>query len=410
MADIRKLFTEKQIELLSCSIHEKPKILVASGAKRAGKTYIMDIAFLKHMRAYKNKGVSFILGGATSATIRRNILNDLEDMLGMDIKLNKEQGFELWGNMIYCFGGSNADSWKAVRGFTAAGAFLNEGTALHDTFVKEVISRCSYEGARIFIDTNPENPMHSVKTDYIDKSGQLLSNGRLNIKAFNFTLYDNTFLPKDYVDSIEKATPTGMFYDRDIMGLWVAAEGIVYRDFDYKVHLVDNIATDETVIKYIGGVDFGYEHFGSIVVIALTNKGNYYLVEEIAEQHRYIEWWKEKALELQRKYFGIKFYCDTARPEYIDYLLKSDGENGRVEALKADKSVLEGIQNVGSLLKQHKLFFIRNKFKKGLQEMYLYTWSDKVDDEKVKKENDDVLDALRYAVMGFIQGDLFSFD
>ncbi|WP_294064586.1 PBSX family phage terminase large subunit [uncultured Fusobacterium sp.] len=410
MADIRKLFTEKQIELLSCSIHEKPKILVASGAKRAGKTYIMDIAFLKHMRAYKNKGVSFILGGATSATIRRNILNDLEDMLGMDIKLNKEQGFELWGNMIYCFGGSNADSWKAVRGFTAAGAFLNEGTALHDTFVKEVISRCSYEGARIFIDTNPENPMHSVKTDYIDKSGQLLSNGRLNIKAFNFTLYDNTFLPKDYVDSIEKATPTGMFYDRDIMGLWVAAEGIVYRDFDYKVHLVDNIATDETVIKYIGGVDFGYEHFGSIVVIALTNKGNYYLVEEIAEQHRYIEWWKEKALELQRKYFGIKFYCDTARPEYIDYLLKSDGENGRVEALKANKSVLEGIQNVGSLLKQHKLFFIRNKFKKGLQEMYLYTWSDKVDDEKVKKENDDVLDALRYAVMGFIQGDLFSFD
>ena len=410
MDDIRKLFTEKQIELLSCSIHEKPKILVASGAKRAGKTYIMDIAFLKHMRAYKNKGVSFILGGATSATIRRNILNDLEDMLGMDIKLNKEQGFELWGNMIYCFGGSNADSWKAVRGFTAAGAFLNEGTALHDTFVKEVISRCSYEGARIFIDTNPENPMHSVKTDYIDKSGQLLSNGRLNIKAFNFTLYDNTFLPKDYVDSIEKATPTGMFYDRDIMGLWVAAEGIVYRDFDYKVHLVDNIATDETVIKYIGGVDFGYEHFGSIVVIALTNKGNYYLVEEIAEQHRYIEWWKEKALELQRKYFGIKFYCDTARPEYIDYLLKSDGENGRVEALKANKSVLEGIQNVGSLLKQHKLFFIRNKFKKGLQEMYLYTWSDKVDDEKVKKENDDVLDALRYAVVGFIQGDLFSFD
>lgn len=410
MSDVRKLFTEKQIELLSCSIHEEPKILVASGAKRAGKTYIMDIAFLKHMRAYKDKGVSFILGGATSATIRRNILNDLEDMLGMDIKLNKEQGFELWGNMIYCFGGSNADSWKAVRGFTAAGAFLNEGTALHDTFVKEVISRCSYEGARIFIDTNPENPMHSVKTDYIDKSGQLLSDGRLNIKAFDFTLYDNTFLPKDYVDSIEKATPSGMFYDRDIMGLWVAAEGIVYRDFDYKIHLVDNIATDETVIKYVGGVDFGYEHFGSIVVIALTDKGNYYLVEEIAEQHRYIEWWKEKALELQRKYFGIKFYCDTARPEYIDYLLKSDGENRRVEALKANKSVLEGIQNVGSLLKQHKLFFIRDKFKKGLQEMYLYTWSDKVDDEKVKKENDDVLDALRYAVMGFIQGDLFSFD
>ena len=51
--DLSKLFTEKQIELLRCSVKEKPKILLASGAKRAGKTYIMDLAFMKHMRQYK---------------------------------------------------------------------------------------------------------------------------------------------------------------------------------------------------------------------------------------------------------------------------------------------------------------------------------------------------------------------
>ena len=393
--NIEELFTEKQIKFLSCSIHDRPKILVASGAKRAGKTHIIIFGFLEHIIQYENKGVSFIIGGATSSTIRRNVLNEMEEILGIDIKLNKEQGFELWGNMIYCFGGSNADSWKAVRGFTAAGAFLNEGTALHDTFVKEVISRCSYEGARIFIDTNPENPMHSVKTDYIDKSGQLLSDGRLNIKAFDFTLYDNTFLPKDYIESIEKATPSGMFYDRDILGLWVAAEGIVYRDFNHKVHLIDKIPDDEVIIKYIGGFDFGFEHYGSIVIIAVTDKENYYLIEEVAEQHKYIDWWKEKALEFQEKYYGIKFYCDTARPEHISYLRKGDR---RVNAFEANKSVVEGIEKVGSLLKQNKLFFIKKVFKKGLQEMYLYVWSDKVDDEKVKKENDDVLDAIRYAI------------
>lgn len=394
MADIKKILTEKQIELLSCSIHNKPKILLASGAKRAGKTYVMDIAFLKHMRAYKAKGVSFIIGGATSATIRRNILNDLEDMLGMDIKLNKEQGFELWGNMIYCFGGSNADSWKAVRGFTAAGAFLNEGTALHDTFIKEVISRCSYEGARIFIDTNPENPMHSVKTDYIDKSGQKLNDGRLNIISFDFTLYDNTFLPPDYIESIEKATPSGMFFDRDILGMWVAAEGIVYRDFNPKVHLIDRIPENERVIKYIGGIDFGFEHYGSIVVLAKCSSGKYYLVEEVAEQHKYIDWWKEKALELQNKYYGITFYCDTARTEHISKLRQSPSINARY----AEKAVVEGIERVGSLLKQGNLFFLKDKFKKGLQEMYLYTWNDKLGKEDIKKENDDVLDALRYAI------------
>lgn len=392
--NLNSIFTEKQLELLKCSVYERPKILLASGAKRAGKTYIMDIAFLKHMRAYKDKGVSFILGGATSATIRRNILNDLEDMLGMDIKLNKEQGFELWGNMIYCFGGSNADSWKSVRGFTAAGAFLNEGTALHDTFVKEVISRCSYEGARIFIDTNPENPMHPVKTDYIDKSGQRLKDGRLNIKAFDFTLYDNTFLPIDYIESIEKSTPSGMFFERDILGLWVTAEGIVYRDFNSKIHLVDKIPTNEKIIKYIGGIDFGFEHYGSIVVIAICQSGNFYLIEEIAEQHKYIDWWKEKALELQKKYYGITFYCDTARPEHISKLK----QNPFVNAKNADKAVVEGIEYVGSLLKQNKLFFLKDKFKRGLKEIYLYTWSDKIGKEEVTKENDDVLDAIRYAL------------
>ena len=48
--------------------------------------------------------------------------------------------------------------------------------------------------------------------------------------------------------------------------------------------------------------------------------------------------------------------------------------------------------------KQNKLFFLKDKFKKGLQEMYLYTWNDKLGKEDVKKENDDVLDALRYAL------------
>ena len=116
----------------------------------------------------------------------------------------------MYGNKIYCFHGANADSYKAMRGFTSAGALLNEATTLHDTFVKEAISRCSYDGARIFMDTNPENPTHTVKVDYIDKDGQRLKNGQLNIKAFNFTLYDNTFLNKEYVESIEASTPSGM--------------------------------------------------------------------------------------------------------------------------------------------------------------------------------------------------------
>lgn len=390
MASIKDIFTEKQIELLSCSIHDKPKILIASGAKRAGKTHIIIYGFIKHIKQYEGKGVSFIIGGATSSTIRRNVLNEIEEILGINISLNKEQGFELYGNMIYCFGGSNADSWKSVRGFTAAGAFLNEGTALHDVFVKEVISRCSYEGARIFIDTNPENPMHPIKTDYIDKDGQMLSDGHLNIKSFNFTLYDNTFLPKDYIESIEKSTPSGMFFDRDILGLWVNSEGVVYQDFNKSMVITDEVIKNTMFTRYIAGVDWGYEHLGTMVVVGITSNNDYYIVEEIAEQHQEIDFWVAKARDIIKKYGNIPFYCDSARPEHVARFLR---EGFRTH--NADKSILSGIEVVAKLMKQNK-FFVSDKCNQFLKEIYNYVWDDKKG--LPVKTNDDLMDAIRYAI------------
>ena len=181
-------FHEKQKEVIKCIKYENPKILICSGAKRSGKTYVLTFAYMAHIAKFQNKGYSFIMGGATQSSIRRNILNDMENILGKEIKLAKDNHFDLFGNKVYCFDGANADAYKKVRGFTSYGAFLNEATTLHNTFVKECISRCSGEGARIYMDTNPENPMHTVKTDYVDKSGQRLENGQLNIKAFQFTL------------------------------------------------------------------------------------------------------------------------------------------------------------------------------------------------------------------------------
>lgn len=215
--------TPKQIEVVNSVRTEDPKILLLSGAKRAGKTYVAILLFLSHVAKYEGKNLTFIIGGATYSTIWRNILDDMEKIIGRNIKLDKKNSFQLFGNKIYVFAGSQSDAWKSARGFTSAGAFLNEGTALHDMFVKEVISRCSYQGARVIIDTNPENPSHPVKEDYIDKDGQTLGSGRLNIRAFHFTLYDNIFLDPEYVESIVASTPSGMFTDRDIHGKPIAA-------------------------------------------------------------------------------------------------------------------------------------------------------------------------------------------
>lgn len=384
--------TPKQKEVMDSFIQERPKILLASGAKRAGKTFVFILLFLMHIAKYEGQGLSFIMGGATQASIRRNILNDMEVILGKELKLNKSNAVSVFGNKIYCFDGANSDAWKKVRGFTAAGALLNEGTALHDSFVKEVISRCSYKGARILIDTNPENPAHSVKTDYIDKDGQMLDNGRLNIRAFHFTLFDNIFLDPEYVESIIASTPTGMFTDRDIHGQWVAAEGVIYKDFNKDTHYIsrENIES-VNITKYFAGVDWGYDHHGSIVVMGIDDKDNVYLIEEHAKQHEEIDYWVTVAKDIKDRYGNINFYCDSARPEHVVRFRRE-----RIRALNADKKVVAGIEEVARLFKQNKLYVVRENVNRFDKEIYLYVWNETTGDPI--KLWDDVLDALRYAI------------
>lgn len=385
-------YSPKQVEVFKSFLIDNPKIMICSGAKRAGKTYILIKIFLSHVTLFRNKGISFILAGTSQASLRRNVLNDLEQIIGKEIKLAKDNSFQLYGNKIYCFHGATCDAYKQMRGFTSAGAFLNEATTLHDTFVKEAISRCSYEGARIYMDTNPENPSHTVKVDYVDKDGQRLKSGQLNIKSFNFTLYDNTFLNKEYVESIEASTPSGMFYNRDILGIWVASEGVVYTDFDENKHYVSKEEFEKIdIVKYFGGIDYGFEHHGSIVVVGKDRNDNFYLIKEIASQHKHIQWWVDEAEKICKEYGNITFHADHARTDYIDYMrLKG------LRVINAKKDVMAGISEVASLFTQNRLFIVEDNVNIFKKEIYNYVWQNGKD--APVKTNDDVLDSLRYAI------------
>lgn len=384
--------TKKQQAVWDCYIKEKPKILVASGAKRAGKTFVFILLFLMHIAKYENQGVSFIIGGATQASIRRNVLDDMEAILGKELRLDKTNAVRIFGNKVYCFDGANADAWKKARGFTAGGALLNEGTALHDQFVKEVISRCSLQGSTVFMDTNPENPGHTVKKDYIDKDGQRLESGKLNIKAFHFTIHDNDQLDPEYVESIIASTPSGMFTDRDIWGRWVAAEGVIYKDFKRDVHYISQAeAEKKNFVRHFAGVDWGYEHFGSIVVIAQDDQGDYFVIEEHAKQHEEIDYWVKVAKGIKERYGNINFYCDSARPEHVKRFKRE-----RLRAINAKKAVVSGIEQVARLYKTDKLYIVKGAVKRFDDEIYMYVWN-ATTGEPVK-QFDDVQDAIRYAI------------
>lgn len=348
--------------------------------------------FMSMVARHQDKGLSFIIGGATQGAIRRNVLDDMENILEREITLDKSSAFELFGNKVYVFDGANSNAWKKARGFTAAGAFLNESTALHDRFIKEVISRCSYKGAQVIMDTNPENPSHTVKTDYIDKSGQRLKNGRLNIKAFHFTLFDNDQLDEEYIESIVASTPTGMFTDRDIHGQWVSAEGVIYKDFNKDKNYISAEDFNKlNIVKYFAAVDWGYEHFGAIGVFAEDERGNVYLCEEHAKQHQEIDYWVDVAKGIKERYGNINFYCDSARPEHVQRFRREG-----LRAINAIKKVIAGIEEVAKMFKTGRLFIVEDKVKRFKDEIHQYAWNEKTG-EPIKLW-DDVLDMIRYGI------------
>lgn len=386
------LYTQKQLDTFRFAVNHDYFMLINHGAKRTGKTVLDNDLFLYELRRIKQiaaaqhvESPQYIMAGADLGALNRNVLIELSNKYGLKFHFDKYNRFKLFGVQVCCFGHSKINDLGRIRGMTAFGAYINEGTMARQEVFDEIKSRCSGYGARMLIDTNPDNPEHWLKRDYIDKA-----DGKI-IKAVHYRLDDNTFLSDRYKQTMKDTTPSGMFYDRNIEGQWVMGEGAVYRDFDAKRHYISRAELEKVnFVKYIAGMDWGYEHFGALVLIGKDDRGHYYLVREIARQHEEIDFWLQKAQEIKEEYGNIVFYCDSARPEYV----KKFKKNG-VRAVNANKAVLSGIERVAQLYKQDALH-IADDVERFKDEIYMYVWNEKTG-EPVKLW-DDVQDAVRYAI------------
>ena len=388
---LNDVYTNRQIEVLKETINKDWFITLLHGAKRSGKTKINNDLFLFELRRVRKiadeeniKEPMYILAGVSSSTIQKNILQELYNTYDIEPKFDKHGNFKLFGVKVVQAYTGNIGGVGSIRGMTAYGAYINEASLAKQEVFAEIVSRCSATGGRILADTNPDNPEHWLKKEYIDNSSKI-------IQLFHFGLDDNTFLSERYRTNIKASTPSGMFYDRDIKGLWVSADGVVFKDFDANKHYIDS-SDLPPLAKYYCGVDWGYDHWGSIVVIGETEDGTAYLVEEHASQYEEIDYWVGIAKEIQARYGGrIPFYCDSARPEHVSRFVR-EGLN----AINAFKARLSGVESVAKRFKTNRLYICRDKVKKFRDEIYQYIWNKKTGEPI--KEFDDVLDSLRYAI------------
>ncbi len=394
---ITDFFTPKQVKVFHTYETKPFKIMILSGAVRSGKTFIDNVLFLNELKRVANlaklsndKHPRFILAGATSGSIYNNVISELQTQFGLTLKPDFHNHYHLFDVDIVPVYTSSISGLSSARGFTSYGAYVNEASLANHEVFNEIQNRCSQPGSHIICDTNPDIPTHWLKTDFIDNHDP-----DSGIVAFNFTIDDNIFLDPDYVKSMKASKPSGMFYDRDILGLWVTGEGIVYQDFDAKKMVID----DDKIPKglhYYCGVDWGYEHPNPILLLGDDDQGNTYVLRDYTKKHKFINYWIKIAQNLQDE-FGrnLIFYADSARPDNVN-----EFQAAGINCINANKNVLPGIECVAQKMREGK-FFVAESCSQGLMnEIYQYAWDENTG--QPLKENDvrhnDRLDALRYAI------------
>jgi len=107
-----------------------------------------------------------------------------------------------------------------------------------------LLSRLSEKNAKLYATTNPDTPTHWVKLDIID-------NEDIDKQIWHFNFDDNEILKKEneeYFENLKREYKSmgEVYYQRFIQGLWVLAEGLIYKQFANNEELfVKDKAVDE---------------------------------------------------------------------------------------------------------------------------------------------------------------------
>lgn len=239
--------------------------LICDGAVRSGKTSFMMWSFVDWaMRIFD--GHRFGICGRTVDSCTKNIIVPFTTM-----SKAKEEYRIRWRradkvlevtcgdktNYFEVFGGKDESSFALIQGRTLAGVLLDEVVLMPRSFVEQALARCSVDGSKIWFSCNPGSPHHWFYQEWIKQAQER------NALYIHFEMRDNPGLSEKVLERYENMY-AGIFYDRYIKGLWVAAEGVVYKDFanDTQKYLVDDAlewaAKNNTRFSIVSvGVDFG---------------------------------------------------------------------------------------------------------------------------------------------------------
>lgn len=301
--------------------------VIADGSIRSGKTIACIIGFLTWSQEMF-EGESFILAGKTMGALKKNVVRPMLQILeawgwpytytrsGTDARI------EIGSNVYYLYGANTEAAQDALQGLTAAGAYLDEAALFPRSFIDQAIGRCSVDGWKVWMNCNPEGPHAYIKEEFIDKATEK------RVYRLHFVMDDNLTLSVDRKEAYRRAwSPGSVFYKRFILGLWVAADGLIYQQFadNVKQYLVDPKWMKENEIIYATiGVDFGGTKSAHSFTLTGFTRGykqvvvldEYYCKKRINPkqlQDDFIDFVRRA----QSKYKVYEAYCDSAEQTLI---------------------------------------------------------------------------------------------
>lgn len=301
--------------------------VIADGAIRSGKTIACIIGFLTWSQEMFS-GESFILAGKTMGALKKNVIRPMLQMLEAwgwpytYIRSGTDARLEIGSNTYYLYGANTEASQDTLQGLTAAGAYADEAALFPQSFIDQMIGRCSITGAKIWMNCNPAGPHHYIREEF------LLKKEEKKVYHLHFMMTDNFSLSLKVIERYKRSWPHGsVFYKRFILGLWVAADGLIYQQFADNVadYTVTSKWLQDNPIQYaVIGVDFGGTKSAHSFTLTGFTQGfrqvvvldEYYCKKRINPnqlQDDFIDFVKRA----QARYKVYEAYCDSAEQTLI---------------------------------------------------------------------------------------------
>lgn len=387
------MISPKQKKILAFP-YSKFDYIICDGAVRSGKTSIMSVAFIRWAMENFN-GCRFGICGKTVGSAEENIIAPLIAMsyIKQNYRVTWRRSNKLLivkrggvTNIFEVFGGKDESSFALIQGRTLAGVFLDEVVLMPESFVNQAMARCSVDGARFWFNCNPASPLHWFKQKWIDRADEM------NALYLHFSMEDNPSLSEKTLERYKRIY-AGVFYQRYVLGQWVLAEGLVYPNFNNVVKTENRAYT-----RYIVSMDYGIQNPTAMLLWGKSG-GVWYAIREYYHSGR--ETGKQKTDE--EYYRELEKLCEgtSADTLIIDPSATSFialvWQKGKFHVRKADNSVIEGIQHTTTALAEGRVM-INDCCKNTIREFSLYSWDSDSTEDKVIKENDHCMDAVRYFV------------